>query len=174
MIGDTHYGNIYGIRTAKKLVERINKISPEIVLIPGDFFDGPPINYLNIVKQFSHINAPRGILFSNGNHEEYRNTPQILDAMSHPIDDIVDISSTSVIQKILHSTHTIAVLNNDKVELDGMVFAGVTYHDTETALGLQKNLDKLDLDTTKPTILLKHKPTLHATLEKYPIDLVVS
>ena len=55
-----------------------------------------------------------------------------------------------------------------------MVFAGVTYHDTETVAGLTKNLDKLNLDPTKPTILLKHKPTLHTTLANYPIDLVVS
>ena len=126
------------------------------------------------MKQFTNITAPRGLLFSNGNHEEYRNTPQILEAMSHPVDDIVDISPTSVIQKILHSTHTIAVLNNAKVEIDGIVFAGVTYHDTETSAGLEKNLDTLHLDRSKPTILLKHKPTLHSTLEKYPIDLVVS
>jgi uncharacterized protein len=174
MIWDTHYGNIYGVDTARRLVERINSLSPEIVLIPGDFFDGPPIDYLSIVKQFTNITAPRGILFSNGNHEEYRNTPQILEAMSHPVDDIVDTSETTLIQKMLHSTHTIAVLNNAKVEIDGMIFAGVTYHDTETATWLETNLNTLDLDSSKPTILLKHKPTLHDTLEKYSIDLVVS
>lgn len=35
-------------------------------------------------------------------------------------------------------------------------------------------LDSLSLESSKPTILLKHKPTLHDTLQKYPIDLVVS
>ena len=50
----------------------------------------------------------------------------------------------------------------------------MTYHDTETIDGLEKQLDKLHLDENKPTILLKHKPTLHSVIEKYPVDLVVS
>jgi predicted MPP superfamily phosphohydrolase len=34
MIADTHYGNIYNQKEAKKLVETINTIAPDIVLIP--------------------------------------------------------------------------------------------------------------------------------------------
>jgi predicted MPP superfamily phosphohydrolase len=52
MIADTHYGNIYGARDARYLVKRINKLSPEIVLIPGDFFDGPFIDYSSVVSEF--------------------------------------------------------------------------------------------------------------------------
>jgi len=66
------------------------------------------------------------------------------------------------------------IINNEKIEIDGMVFAGVTYHDTEDSKGLRKNLDALSFQKNKPTILLKHKPTLHKVLEEYPIDLVVS
>ena len=50
----------------------------------------------------------------------------------------------------------------------------MSYHDTETPLGLTRVLDGLSLDPDMPTILLKHKPTLHTILSGYPIDLVVS
>jgi predicted MPP superfamily phosphohydrolase len=175
MIADTHYGNIYGTRDAKALVNRINKLSPEIVLIPGDFFDGPFIDYSSIVREFGCIKAPHGVLFANGNHEEYTHTKTILKSIKHPILRIRKPASNQKLQDSLQECkQEIVVINNEKVEIDGMVFAWVTYHDTETPVGLIKNLDLLNLDDAKPTILLKHKPTLHTTLEKYPIDLVIS
>ena len=97
--------------------------------------------------------APHGVIFANGNHEEYQHTDDILAAFSGA---------------------GITVLNNRKITLDGMNFIGVTYHASETIEGLQNTLDTLRLKAGEATILLKHKPILHSTLEKYPIDLVVS
>ncbi len=175
MIADTHYGNVYGTRDARNLVKRINKLSPEIVLIPGDYFDGPLIDYSSIVTEFGCINAPHGVLFANGNHEEYTHTKTILKSIKHPILRIRKSAPNKKLHESLKECHQeISVINNEKVEINGMVFAGVTYHDTETVDWLIRNLDALKLEVTKPTILLKHKPTLHKTLEKYPIDLVVS
>ncbi len=175
MIGDTHYGNIYGVKAAKKLVERINKIAPEVVLIPWDFFDGPLIDYNSIVKEFGCINTPHGVLFANGNHEEYTHTKEILKTIKNPVFGKRKPKSTEALKTTLATCHQeITVINNEKIEIDGIVFAGVTYHETETVDWLTKQLDLLDLDSEKPTVLLKHKPTLHPTIEKYPIDLVVS
>lgn len=175
MIADTHYGNIYGARDARYLVKRINKLSPEIVLIPGDFFDGPFIDYSSVVSEFWDIQAPHGVLFANGNHEEYTHTKTILKSIKHPILRIRKPASNDRLHESLQkSQQEITVINNEKIEIDGLVFAGVTYHDTETPDWLIKNMNHLKLDETKPTILLKHKPTLHTTLENYPVDLVVS
>ncbi len=55
-----------------------------------------------------------------------------------------------------------------------MQIAGVTYHATEYASELAEVLDSLHLDPAKPTILLKHKPTLIDTVADYPIDLGLS
>lgn len=175
MIGDTHYGNIYGVREARSLVKRINAIWAEVVLIPGDFFDGPLIDYASIVREFGCIRAPHGVFFANGNHEEYTHSKKILKTIKNPILGLHRTTPTEKLQNSLYQCNQdITVINNEKVEINGMVFAGVTYHDTENARGLEKNLDALDLDPNKPTILLKHKPTLHSTLARYPIDLVVS
>lgn len=85
MVGDTHYGNIYGIREARALVKRINTLDAEVVLIPGDFFDGPLIDYAGIVAEFQHIHAPHGVYFANGNHEEYTHSKKILKSIKNPI-----------------------------------------------------------------------------------------
>jgi uncharacterized protein len=153
MISDTHYGNIYTREDARKLVETINTLSGEIVIIPGDFFDGPRIDFRSIADEFKKIKAPHGVVFANGNHEEYRNTDDILSSLEKS---------------------GIKILNNKKIEIDGMGFAGVTYHTTESSSWLSGALDSLGLKKGKPTILLKHKPTLIEKLSDYPIDLVVS
>lgn len=111
MVADTHYGNIYNKKSAQKLVQRINTLSGEIVIIPGDFFDGPKIDFEGIAQEFEKIQAPHGVIFANGNHEEYRNTGEMLTA--------------------LEKSH-ITILNNKKIVLDGVVFAGVTYHASES------------------------------------------
>ena len=175
MIGDTHYGNIYGVKTARRLVKKINSLSPEVVLIPGDFFDGPLIDYNSIVKEFGYINTPHGVLFANGNHEEYTHTKEILKTIKNPVFGKRKANSTEALTNTLANCHQeITVINNEKIEIEGITFAWVTYHETETVEWLTKQLNLLDLDENKPTILLKHKPTLHSTIEKYPIDLVVS
>ena len=153
LVSDMHYGDIYTSEDAKKLVDTINTLSWEIVLIPWDLFDGPKIDYARVAREFVQIRAPYGVIFTNGNHEEYSNTSWILKAIEGA---------------------GITILNDKKIVLGGMIFAWVSYHDTETPIGFTRSLDSLALEIGKPTILLKHKPTLHTILRDYPIDLVVS
>ena len=102
MIADTHYGNIYDQDDAAKLIKTINSLSGDIVIIPGDFFDGPMIDFEKVAREFDAITAPGGILFANGNHEEYRNTDSMMRALEKS---------------------KITIINNTKTEVNGMVFA---------------------------------------------------
>jgi len=124
MIADTHYGNIYGLREARTLVKRINQLNPEVVLIPGDFFDGPLIDYESIVEEFQHIRAPHGVYFANGNHEEYTHSKQIIKTIKNPINTIHRRVPTEHLQKSFQNgDQHIIVLNNNKIEIDGMIIA---------------------------------------------------
>lgn len=153
LIADTHYGNIYSEQDAQKLVKKINQLHPEVVLIPWDFFDGPTIDYQKVAEEFRGITATWGVLFSNGNHEEYHRTDEMLTALEKA---------------------NIRILNNQSFVLNGVTFLGVTYHANETKSWLKNTLNSLHLEKDLPIILLKHKPTLQDTLKKYPISLVVS
>lgn len=151
MIADTHYGYIHGELEAKMLTEKINEINPDFVLIAGDFFDGPKINFEKIAKIFDNIKAP--IFYANGNHEEYGNTDEILRA----------ISSTKI-----------QILNNAITDFKGLQIAGVTYHETKNEENFENILQNLGIENTKPSILIKHEPKWHQIAEKYGVDLMVS
>lgn len=153
MIADTHYGNIYDSDDARKLVHQLNTLSGSIVIVPWDFFDGPKIDFQSVANEFRSIQAPHGTYFVNGNHEEYRNTSEMLSAIT---------------QAGIH------ILNDATVTIDGIAFAGVTYQATENREWLIQALNSLNLNKDVPVILLKHKPTLHDVIGDYPIDLVVS
>lgn len=153
LISDMHYGFIHGKIEANYLVKKINAIQPDIVLIPGDFFDGPTMDFREITDIFAGINAPT--FYVNGNHEEYRNTQHILDAIE---------------------TSDMIILNDETIAVDsGMNISGVTYHINKTEAGLTSTLDAIT-PTTSDTIniLMRHEPTLHTVIEPYGYDLVVS
>lgn len=120
LISDTHYGNIYRLSHAQKLVAKINSLQPDILLISGDFFDGPKIDFESIAQAFTKIEAPHGILFVNGNHEEYKHTSAMLLALENA---------------------GIQILNNKSLIIDGIQFLGVPYHSTEKALDFKNALD---------------------------------
>jgi hypothetical protein len=56
---------------AKKIITLINRQSPEIVFIPGDFYDGTHTRFKSYAGEFKKINAPSGIYFCSGNHEMF-------------------------------------------------------------------------------------------------------
>jgi len=89
----------------------------------------------------------------SGNHDEYEYTQQIFQAIE---------------------SAGIQIINDKNVVLKGINFLGVPYHTTETEEGLEKSLRSIDFDKKLPSILLRHKPTLHSVIEKFHIDLVVS
>lgn len=137
LVSDMHYGYIHKKIEAENLVKIINSLSPDMVLIPGDVFDGPKIDFEGIAKILEKISAPT--FYVNGNHEEYRHTNEILSA----------ISKTDII-----------ILNDETREFDDFVISGVTYHKNKNSTELAKTLENIaPKNTKKAKILLKHEPT---------------
>jgi predicted MPP superfamily phosphohydrolase len=90
-----------------------------------------------VIKPFSRISVPYGIYFITGNHEEfYDNTPYL----------------QAVRRAGIH------VLDNEKVELDGLQIIGVDYRDSRREEQFRAILEEMNLDPQKPSILLKHAP----------------
>lgn len=105
-----HYGSIYKQKHARRLVHEINTLDASIVLIPGDFFDGTQADFTSIASEFKTIQAPHGVVYSPGNHEEYKNTSDMMEALQQA---------------------NIQVLDNKKITIEGIDFIGVDYHSTE-------------------------------------------
>lgn len=151
LIADTHYGYVFGENSAKNLVTKINEINPEFVIIAGDFFDGPKIDFEKIAKIFDNVKVP--IFYTNGNHEEYSNTDEILSA----------ITKTKI-----------QILNNEITDFGSLQIAGVTYHENKDENNFEKILETIRPSENKPSILIKHEPKWHNISEKFGFDLVVS
>ncbi len=137
MVSDLHLGQILRPDTAKKIVSIINRQKPEIVFIPGDFYDGVHTDFNALAQPFKNINAPFGVYFSSGNHEVYAGYEKCEQSLKGA---------------------GIKILEDQKVELAGLQVAGLAYKN-ETDESVKNALAKLEFDPSKPSILLKHVPS---------------
>lgn len=71
LLSDLHLGNIIGRRHLGRIVEKVNRIKPDIVLMAGDVIDENivPVMKLNLGKILEQIDAPLGTWAIAGNHE---------------------------------------------------------------------------------------------------------
>ncbi|MGO9481844.1 MAG: metallophosphoesterase [Candidatus Kryptoniota bacterium] len=71
MASDIHLSSIIGRSRVKSIVEKINSLSPDLVLLPGDIVDGDlnPVIHQNLGECLRQIRAPLGVYAITGNHE---------------------------------------------------------------------------------------------------------
>lgn len=113
LVADTHYGNIWNVTAARQLVEKISELKPDVILISGDYFDGPKINFAEVAEEYRELasSTPYGIFYVTGNHEEYRGKDMYLE----PLRDI-----------------NFKILDSDSVLVNGLRIAGISYADGTT------------------------------------------
>ncbi len=137
-LSDIHLGRMHGAGFAKKLVQRVNDIEPDIVLITGDIFDGlGGESSRGLVTILDGIRAARGVFYVSGNHEGYIGRQKAL--------------------RLLEKT-TITGLENNRIEIDGLELIGISYggiHSIDEIAGLPGKIDK----GNNVRILLYHTPT---------------
>jgi predicted MPP superfamily phosphohydrolase len=153
MFSDSHFGNVRNINFARKLVKKINEQNPELVIIAGDYYDGPPTNDKEIAMSLKGINAEKGIYFAPGNHEDYG--------------DISEFNSSL-------ASAGVVVLSNKIVNVDGLQIAGVDYTTGSDNTLLINTLKSLNISKDIPKILIKHAPNNLSAVESLGFDLVLS
>src|SRR3984957_3994988 len=142
MMSDLHLGPINGVRFCRRVVAAASGLKPDVVLIPGDLFDGTKGDLDRLVAPLRALTPPLGIYFSTGNHEEFTSPKQYIDAITRA---------------------GIRVLASEQVVVDGLRIAGVMYHDSSSPLHMKAALSKMrsagpGSDATQPGILLNHAP----------------
>ncbi len=153
MFADTHLGNIRGLKFIQQTVNLVKKEKPDMVLIPGDYFDGPPADFVSLAAPLEELKPKLGIYFCDGNHEEFKH----------------DVAFVHALQKA-----GVIVLNNAFVEVQGLQIIGVDYRTTRGTRHLRKILKKLDFDRSLPSILMKHVPSGFKAAQENNIALMVS
>lgn len=153
LVADVHLGNIRRQSFSKKTADLIAAQNAELVLIAGDFYDGPPVPFAEITEPFRNLNAAKGTYFANGNHEEYRENSQYIDALKNV---------------------GVRVLKDEFVSVDGLQIIGVNYSTTKSDAAATEVLRAIPFDANQPTILIKHIPNGVPAVEAAGIHLQVS
>jgi uncharacterized protein len=153
LLSDLHLGNINGVAFSQRMVSLAEGLRPDIVFIPGDLFDGTEADLDRLAAPFKELAAPFGIYFTTGNHEEFGGTAQKLEAVSRA---------------------GIRILNNEKVTVDGLHIAGVSWGDSTSPIRLRAILERLQLNPNEVSVLLNHMPSRLPIVERAGVSLQLS
>ncbi len=153
LVTDMHLGHVRGVRFATRLVSKLSRLRPDVVLIGGDLYDGTAVDARRLAEPLRKIDAPFGAYFITGNHEEFHHRVEYLNAVKNA---------------------GVHVLNNEKVVLDGLQLIGV--HDKESSHPerFRAILQNAKLDPNSPSVLLTHEPNLLGIAADEKIDLQLS
>ncbi len=137
LVSDTHLGPIRTDRFSRHIVTVLNRHRPDVVFLAGDLYDGTAANVKLFAKPLADLIAPLGAYFVTGNHEEFSDPSQYIDALA---------------------SASVRALQNEKVTIDGLQIVGVHYHELSTPERFGAALRQADLDRSLPSILLAHAP----------------
>ena len=82
LFADIHLGEQIGYKKIVEIVAKTNQLNPDLVLIPGDIFNGVFDNVQNITKisnELKKIKAPHGVYAVLGNHDSLKDEALIKD-----------------------------------------------------------------------------------------------
>jgi predicted MPP superfamily phosphohydrolase len=153
IVSDLHLGHINGPGFSRRIVAMAVRLNPDLVLIPGDLFDGGKADPRALAEPFRALHPPFGSYFSTGNHDEFGDTAYFIKVLSDA---------------------GIRVLTNEKVTVDGLDIVGVNYRDAGYPIKLRAILQSLQLVPGRASILLNHVPNRLPIAEQAGIGLQVS
>lgn len=153
LVSDTHLGHVRGLGFVSRIVARLNRLKPDIVFLAGDLYDGTAVNAKALAQPLAEIAAPHGTYFVTGNHEEFRDPRDYVEAMAGA---------------------GVRVLKSEKVIVDGLQIVGIYYHDSTWEPRLHEVLQAAQIDRNRASILISHEPRHLAAAEAEGISLQVS
>lgn len=161
---DIHYGTTIKEKELKQVVNKINKLKPEIVIFTGDLFD-KDITYsdndLEILKNnLLNISGDLGKFAVSGNHDYENNL----------FNTIMDEANF----KVLNNTYSLVFNNNITPILIGGVPSSIKDKlNYEDIFNYHQHFSE-DEVVPKFKILLMHEPDNIINIEEYDVDLVLA
>lgn len=137
LVSDTHLGHVNNLRFMRRVVLKLNQLRPDIVFITGDMYDGTAAPLELLAEPWKELSVHHGAYFISGNHEEFSDRRKYLDAVARS---------------------GVHVLNNEKIEIDGLQLVGVHYREANNPVSFPAILQSLAIDRSRATILLTHAP----------------
>ena len=149
-ISDVHVGPLLRKDWVGHVVDRIEKLAPDLVAITGDLVDGRVHEIAEHVAPLKRLRAPRGVYFTTGNHEYYSGVEEWY----------AHLPSLGV-----------RPLRNERVEVaPGLDLAGI--EDPTGAPDLPRALQ--GRDPSRALVLLAHQPRQFFEAAKHDVPLTLS
>jgi len=158
LVSDLHLGHVRNVRFVRRVVNKIIALEPDIALVAGDLYDGVAGDFERLAQPWTALiessrAAPLGVYYIAGNHEEFYRHAEYLPPLLRT---------------------GIRVLNNEKVEVDGLQLLGVHYRDAVTPEQYRALLESLAIDRRRASVLLLHAPVRLPISEEHGISLQLS
>jgi len=153
LISDLHLGPVRNAGFLRRMVAKILSEKPHAIFIAGDLYDGTAIDAVRAAEPLNQLTAPHGVYFVAGNHEQFRDDSKYLQAVA---------------------AAGVRVLNNEKIEVDGLQILGVQYRNAGHRRSFASVLQRMRLDRRRPSILLTHAPDYPEIAEAAGVSLQLS
>jgi predicted MPP superfamily phosphohydrolase len=154
LISDLHLGPVRNGKFLRRMVATILREEPHAIFIAGDLYDGTAIDAARAAEPLNKLTtAPHGVYFVAGNHEQFRDDSKYLSAVA---------------------AAGVRVLNNEKIEVDGLQIAGVPYSNASQPNAFKLSLNRLGLDRERASILVTHAPDYPEIAESAGVSLQLS
>lgn len=145
MISDVHLGSFLHGSDMPALVERVNELSPDLILLCGDIYEErtSEVDMEQSLEAFSGFRATFGTYYVPGNHEYYAERRGLLD-ISALFDNLYAAGVTP--------------LRDERILAGGMQLVGRDDATSSARKPLQELLRGADM--TKPVLVLDHQPLI--------------
>jgi uncharacterized protein len=153
LVSDVHLGHVNGAGFLRRIVTRLQGLKPDIVFFTGDLYDGTAINSAEAASPWKDLAPPLGAYFVTGNHEEFRDPSYYLEAVR---------------------SSGMRVLQNEKLVIDDLQLIGVPDHASLNSDRFRSIFEDLQIDRSRPSILLSHVPRALNIPEQAGISLQLS
>lgn len=159
-ISDLHIGPTIQSRYVKKVVERTNRLHPDIVIITGDLVDAHTETIREHLQPLKDLKAKYGVFYVTGNHEYYWGIQSLLPELE------------KIGIKILSNSNAILNVNNARILVAGipdpMAGSISSAHRPNVEQSIQNNIN------SDVKILLSHRPDPYELAERLGFDIQFS
>ena len=160
MLSDIHMGDIITYKDIEKITTKINDISPDVILISGDVFDGDYYAVENIEEiegLFKKLESKYGTYAVLGNHDSGKSYEEMVEFFKQADIKLLQDENISI---------------SDEFILCGRKDANPIGVQGENRKSIKELLD--NVDDNKPIIMLDHQPTSINEAELNNVDLLLS
>ena len=153
-ITDIHHGKFLSIGRVKKLVKRINKLEPDIIIMGGDYVHQEQKYIKPVFDEFKNLNPKIGIYAVLGNHDHWEDAELTKKMMLQNGINICDNKSYWV------------EIKNSRIKIGGV---GDMWEDAQIIDSTINDLQESDF-----SILISHSPDYIENMQTDLIDLTLA